>query len=256
MTKFRIEIIVLLLVLTAGVCTAQKRRNMRDSIVSTGFIGANYGYNIPGGNLYERFGNNSTIGAYAGYKTRKNNFYCLEWNYIFGEQVKEIGILDSISTTEGYLIDQEGKLADIRIFERGFTLHAQYAHVFPIREISPNPNCGLFLNAGIGMMQHKIRILDNGGKSPQLSGDYLKGYDRMTSGVSFSQFVGYWYMSNNHFVNFYFGFEAYEAITKSRRSWDYDLMRADTRQRFDVMYGVRAGWIIPLYRRHGKDDYI
>ncbi len=234
----------------------KKHHNMRDSIVSTGFISANYGYNLPGGNLYERFGNNSTIGALAGYKTRKNNFYIIEWNYIFGEHVKENGILDSISTTEGYLIDVEGKLSDIRIFERGFTLHAQYGHVFPIREISPNRNTGLFVSAGIGMMQHKIRIYDNGARSPQLSGEYLKGYDRMTSGISFSQFVGYWYMSNSRFVNFYFGFEAYEAITKSRRSWDYDLMRADTKQRFDVMYGVRAGWIIPLYRRHGKDEYI
>ena len=37
--------------------------------MSSGFIGADYGFNLPGGDLYERFGNNSTIGAYAGYKT-------------------------------------------------------------------------------------------------------------------------------------------------------------------------------------------
>lgn len=261
-TTFRVLIAVIVLLITASAASAQrvvqqkKKRNVRDSIVSSGFIGADYGYNLPGGDLYQRFGNNSTIGAYAGYKTKKNNFYALEWNYIFGEKVKETGMLDSISTSEGYLIDQEGKLADIRIFERGFTLHAQYGHLFPIREISPNPNCGLFLTAGVGMLQHKVRIIDNGGRSPQLRGEYLKGYDRMTSGLSFSQFVGYWYMSSNHFVNFYFGFEAYEAFTKSRRSWDYDLMRADTQQRFDVMYGFRAGWIIPLYRRHGKGEYI
>ena len=256
MKKLRLEIVLLTLVLTTGVMSAQKHRNVRDSIVSSGFISADYGFNLPGGDLYSRFGANSTIGAYAGFKTVKNNFYCLEWNYIFGGIVKENGMLDSISTSDGYLIDVEGKLSDIRIFERGFTLHAQYGHVFPIREISPNRNSGLFLNAGIGMLQHKIRIYDNGGRSPQLTGEYLKGYDRMTSGVSFSQFVGYWYMSSNRFVNFYFGFEAYEGITKSRRSWDYDLMRADTKQRFDVMYGLRAGWVIPLYRRHGKDEYI
>lgn len=247
---------MLVLLFTACVAHAQKRRNVRDSIVSSGFVGADYGYNLPGGDLYTRFGNNSTMGAIAGFKSRKNNFYILEWNYIFGEKVKESGMLDSIATSDGYLIDVEGKLADIRIFERGFTLHAQYGHLFPIKEISPNRNTGLLVTAGIGMLQHKVRIYDNGGRSPQLTGDYLKGYDRMTSGLSFSQFVGYWYMSSNRFVNFYFGVEAYEAITKSRRSWDYDLMRADTQQRFDVMYGFRAGWIIPLYRRHGKDEYI
>lgn len=239
----------------SNVLSAQKK-SIRDSVVSTAFIAASYGYFFPGGDLYERFGNNSTIGTYSGYKTKKNNFYAVEWNYIFGEHVKESGILDSIATSDGYLIDREGKLADIRIFERGFTLHAQYGHLFNIREISPNPNCGLFVHAGIGILQHKIRIYDNGGRSPQLSGDYLKGYDRMTNGVSFSQFVGYWYMSNNRLVNFYFGFEAYEAITKSRRSWDYDLMRADTKQRFDVMYGFRAGWVIPFFRSRSKTDYI
>lgn len=256
MRKFRVEFVVFAILLSASIANAQKHHNVKDSIIASGFMAANYGYNLPSGDLYTRFGNNSTIGAFAGYKTRKNNFYALEWNYIFGEHVKENGMLDSISTTEGYLIDVEGKLSDIRIFERGFTLHAQYGHLFPIREISPNRNTGLFVTCGIGIMQHKIRIYDNGARSPQLSGEYLKGYDRMTSGVSFSQFVGYWYMSNSRFVNFYFGFEAYEAITKSRRSWDYDLMRADTKQRFDVMYGARVGWIIPLYRRHGKDEYI
>lgn len=254
--KFQLEFtLIALLILTCSL-SAQRKRNMRDSIVASGFISADYGYNIPGGNLADRFGNNSTIGAYAGYKTRKNNFYAIEWNYIFGEDIKEYGILDSISTSDGYLIDQEGKLADIRIFERGFTLHAQYGHVFPIAGISPNRNSGLYITGGVGMMQHKLRIYDNGGRSPQLSGDYLKGYDRMTSGVSFSQFVGYWYMSNNRFVNLYIGFEAYEAFTKSRRSWDYDLMRADTQKRVDLMYGARIGWVIPLYRRHGKDEYI
>lgn len=253
--NYRKGIAVILFFVTAFMLHAQKR-SVRDSVVSSAFIGADYGYFFPGGDMYERFGSNSTIGAFSGYKTRKNNFYILQWNYIFGNNVKENGILDSISTSDGYLIDQEGKLADIRIFERGFTLHAQYGHVFSIREISPNPNCGLFISAGIGMMQHKIRIYDNGGRSPQLSGDYLKGYDRLTSGFSTSQFVGYWYMSNNHYVNMYFGFEIYEGFTRSRRSWDYDLMRADTKQRFDAMYGFRLGWIIPFHRRHSKAEYI
>jgi len=256
MKHFTVVIATLLLLTGATSLNAQKRRNMKDSIVGTAFIAADYGYNFPGGDLSQRFGNNSTIGAYAGYKTRRNNFYAVEWNYIFGEDIKEYGVLDSISTSEGYLIDHEGKLADIRIFERGFTLHAQFGHVFPVMAISPNRNSGLFINAGIGMMQHKLRIYDNGARSPQLSGEYLKGYDRMTSGVSFSQFVGYWYMSNNRLLNVYFGFEAYEAFTKSRRSWDYDLMRADTQKRIDLMYGARIGWVIPLYRRHGKDEYI
>jgi len=251
---FRGAFSLAILVITTLSLSAQKR-NVRDSLLSTGFVAASYGFHMPDGDLYERFGNHSTIGAYAGYKSKKNHFFAVEWNYIFGEDVKENGILDSIMTSDGYVIDQEGKLADLRIFERGFTLHAQYGHLFPIKEISPNRNSGILVTFGIGIMQHKIRILDNGGRSPQLSGDYLKGYDRMTSGLSLSQFVGYWYMSNSRFVNFYVGFEAMQGFTKSRRSWDFDLMRADTRQRTDLTWGARAGWVIPLYRRN-KREYI
>lgn len=242
--------------LVSNVLCAQKKNGVRDSLVSCGFVALGYGYFLPAGDLYTRFGNNSTIGTNAGYKSIKNNFFTFEWNYIFGNNVKENGILDSISTTEGYLIDVEGKLSDIRIFERGFTTHLQFGHLFPIKGISPNDNSGLLVNIGLGYFQHKIRIYDNGARSPQLSGDYLKGYDRLTSGISSSQFIGYWYMSNSRFVNVYAGFEVYEAISKSRRSWDFDLMRADTRQRFDAMYGFRVGWVIPLYRSTRKDDYI
>lgn len=230
-------------------------RNVKDSVITTGFIAATYGFFIPGGDLADRFGDNSTIGAFGGYKSKRNNFFAAEWNYIFGYKVKEDGILDSIKTSGGFVIDQEGKIADLRIFERGFTAHVQFGHLFPIKGISPNKNSGILVTCGVGMIQHKIRIYDNGGRSPQLRGEYLKGYDRLTSGVSFSQFIGYWYMSNSRYLNAYFGFEAYQGITKSRRSWDYDLMRADTRTRTDLLYGARVGFVIPIYRR-GRGEYI
>jgi hypothetical protein len=246
--------LMLLFLICAADGNAQSR-NVRDSIVSTGFITASYGHFIPGGDLAERFGDNSAIGALGGYKSANNNFFCAEWNYLFGYKVKENGILDSLKTSGNFIIDAEGKTADIRIFERGFTAHVQFGHLFPIKGISPNQNSGILVTGGIGMLQHKIRIYDNGGRTPQLSGDYLKGYDRLTSGVSFSQFIGYWYMSNSRYLNFYFGFEAYQGITKSRRSWDYDLMRADTRTRTDLLWGARAGFVIPIYRR-GRGEYI
>jgi hypothetical protein len=254
--KHRVLVLIFvgLALVSANNASAQSR-NVRDSIITTGFFAASYGYFIPGGDLAERFGDNSTIGAFGGYKSKRNHFITGEWNYIFGYQVKENGILDSIKTSGGFVIDQEGKMADLRIFERGFTAHVQFGHLFPINGISPNKNSGILLTCGIGMLQHKIRIYDNGGRSPQLTGEYLKGYDRLTSGVSFSQFIGYWYMSNSRYFNAYFGFEAYQGITKSRRSWDYDLMRADTRIRTDLLYGARVGFVIPIYRR-GRGEYI
>ena len=72
--KIYTAFIVLLLVLMGAQDAAAQKRNMRDSCVSTGFMAASYGYFMPGGDMYERFGNNSTIGTFAGYKTKKNNF--------------------------------------------------------------------------------------------------------------------------------------------------------------------------------------
>lgn len=227
---------------------------LKDSIVSCwGFTGT-AGYQLPGGDLAKRFGNNTNAGASIFYKTKKNYLFNLQWTYLFSNNLKENGVLDSIATSDGYLIDKEGKFADTRMFERGFTLNVSAGKVFN-QVFAPNRNSGLLLMGGVGYLQHKIRIYDNGGRSPQLSGDYIKGYDRLTSGVSFTEFVGWWYMGTHRFVNFYAGFEFVQGITKSRRSWDFDLMRADTHQRTDLLNGFRVGWVIPFYGKNGNHYY-
>ncbi len=244
--KSRLFIAVVLAVLFALPAQSQ---NLKDSVVRCASVSLSYGFQLPGGDLAERFGPNSTVGAATFFKTRKNFFYGLQWSYLFGEQLRETGIFDSISTSGGFIIDKEGKFADVRIFERGFTLHASGGKIFN-QFLSPNKNSGILLTGGVGYMQHKLRIYDNGARAPQLSKEYLKGYDRLTSGVMFSEFIGYWFMSESRYVNFFAGFEFYQGFTKSRRSWDYDLMRADTENRVDLLYGFRAGWVIPLYHRN------
>lgn len=231
-----------------------KAQDRNDSVYSAFAFSATYGYQVPGGDLAKRFGNNSNAGAAAWYKSQKNYLFNVQWTYLFGEHLLETGILDSISTADGFVIDKEGKTADIRKFERGFTLNASAGKVFN-GFMSPNPNSGFMLMGGVGMLQHKIRILDNGSRSPQLAGDYLKGYDRLTSGLSFTEFLGYWYMGKHRYINFYAGFEAVQAFTKSRRSWDYDLMRADTQKRTDLLYGFRVGWVIPIAYRNSSNLY-
>jgi hypothetical protein len=225
-----------------------------DTITPCFALQFSYAMQLPGGDLVQRFGPNSNAGIGLSYKTEKNFIFSANWSYIFGQKLRGENPLSIISTSGGFVIDREGKMADIRVFERGFTLGLSGGKIFN-SVLSPNKNSGLMLTGGVGYLQHKIKIYDNGARSPQLTKETLKGYDRLTSGVMVTEFVGFYYLSRSRYVNFYGGFEFNQGFTKSRRSWDYSLMRADTEQRLDLLSGFRVGWILPLYKAPARTKY-
>lgn len=245
--------ILLSLLLIAAYFACKAQVSVKDSSISTPLIGVSYGVHLPGADLARRFGPNSDISFSYMHKTKKNWLYSGQLSYLFGKEVKENGILDSIRDNNGYIIDQNGRYADVRLYERGWNIYAGGGKLFPVW--GPNPNSGIMAMGGIGFLQHKIRIEDIGNQSPQLSLDYRKGYDRLTNGLAFTEFIGYLYLSNKRLVNFYAGFEFTQAFTQSRRSWDYDLMRKDETNRTDLLWGVRAGWVLPLYKRAANKFY-
>ncbi|MEO5644093.1 MAG: hypothetical protein ABIQ40_14540 [Bacteroidia bacterium] len=225
-----------------------------DSIIPCFALSFTYALQLPGGDMVQRFGINSNLGIGFSYKTRNNWLYTGQWTYLFGKNLRGASPLDSISTSDGFVIDKEGKMADIRIFERGFTLGLSAGKIFNTF-LSPNKNSGFILSGGVGYLQHKFKIYDNGARSPQITKETLKGYDRLTSGIMTTEFLGYVYLSRNRYVNFFGGFEFNQGFTKSRRSWDYSLMRADTEQRIDLLSGFRVGWILPLYKTPARAKY-
>src|SRR5204863_8304518 len=121
--------------------------------------------------------------------------------------------------------------------------------------LSPNPNSGLMATVGAGLLQHKIRIENDDANAPQVLGDYVKGYDRLTNGLSITESVGWIYFGKNHIANFNFGFEFTQAFTKNRRSYNFDEMRKDDTNRLDLLYGFRVSWIIPFYGSKPKEFY-
>ncbi len=225
-----------------------------DTITPCFLVSFSGGLQLPGGDLVHRFGMNAAAGIGFSYKTKKNFLYSAQWSYMFGKDLRGENPLASIMTSEGHVIDREGKFADIRMFERGFTLGLSAGKIFN-NFLSPNKNSGFVLTGGVGYLQHKIRIDDNGARSPQITKETLKGYDRLTSGLMLTEFVGYFYLSRNRYVNFFGGLDFYQGFTKSRRSWDYSLMRADTENRIDLLSGFRIGWILPLYKAPARTKY-
>jgi len=217
-------------------------------------ISFTYGHYLPAGDLLKRFGNNSGIGGAFHYKLKNNFIIGAEGNFMFSRNVKEDGILAPIDSDDnGYVFNEDGQVAQILLFERGYTLGITTGKIFPI--IGPNPNSGLMIKAGIGFMQHKIRIEHQLDIIPQLEGDYIKGYDRLSNGLMLSQFIGYFNMSSNRFTNFYIGAEFFEGFTQNRRGFNYDTRQTDTARRTDIFMGMKIGWCILLYKRTASNYY-
>ena len=216
---------------------------------------ASYAYQIPGGDMAQRFGNNSVISGGFMMKTTANWLYGADFSFLFGNKVKiDEEIMLNLKTELGYIIDDGGSYAEYSLFERGFYVSARFGKLISV--LAPNPNSGIMVMGSAGYLQHKIRIevLDN--SAPQLVDDYKKGYDRLTGGFGINEFIGYMYLSNNNLLNFYGGIEFNQAWTKPLREVNFDTRLPDENQnRFDSSIGFRVGWMIPFFKRMPEKYY-
>lgn len=244
--------ILILLLCQGGKVFSQK--NIKERSENMPIISFHYGIYNPAGDLEKRFGSNSGIGLSFHYKTKSNYLIGAEGNFLFGRNVKENAILDQITSEDGEVFDKDSQISTILLFERGYTVTANIGKIFPI--IGPNPNSGLLIKLGGGFMQHKIRIEHQNNRIPQLDGEYYKGYDRLSNGLLLTQFVGYHNMSNSKLTNFYIGFEFMEGFTQNRREVNFDTKMKDTTKRLDILYGLKLGWCLSIYKRTSNDYYI
>lgn len=221
--------------------------SVKDSVFSFTFAGVTGGYSQPGGDLADRFGPNFSIGGTVHRKLRSNWLIGIQGDFIFGNEVRENGFLDDFRNSQGALISQDGLYGTVLLYERGWRAEMRVGKILPL--LGPNDNSGLLMMAGAGFIQHKIRIESQGDNLPYLQGEYTKGYDRLTNGYCLSEFIGYVNFGNRRRVNFFLGMEATQGFTQSRRDFDFDLRAKDDRKRNDLLFGVRAGWIIPLYKK-------
>jgi hypothetical protein len=231
------------------------QRNVRDSIIATPWIGVHYGFNGTAGDLSQRYGNLNHIGILAGYKTKKNWFWGMESNFIFGNQIRLSSLFTHLLDSKGNINDVNGDVAKVVLYARGFNVNFSIGKIFPV--FGPNPNSGIFVHAGAGFLAHKLRIETQDQVVPQLELDYRKGYDRLSMGPNIHEFIGYAFMANRGFVNFYAGFYAQQGFTKNMRTIFFDQPDVPVSQEtlFDYQYGVKAGWFIPFYKRQPKEFY-
>lgn len=223
-----------------------------DSAITVPLVGINIGGQLPFGDLANRFGGNLRAGGSFLIKTKGNWVYGIDAFYMFSKNVKE-DVLKQLKNSEGHITDNEGYPADLRVTERGLGVHAQFGRIFNFNK--KLPNSGIIFTIGVGYLQHKINLYDAQRRIAAVNGDLKKGYDHLSGGISFSQFIGYLHISENRFLNYYLGFEASQTLAKSFRKMNYNTGLPDTKQRFDGLAGFRIGWILPLYKKRPNDFY-
>ncbi len=93
--------------------------NVRDSTVLAPLISMTYAYQISGLDMNERFGNNSQVGGSFMVKDKRNFVYGVTGTFLFGSKLKESDLLKEVATERGYVVNDEGVNADVRLYERG-----------------------------------------------------------------------------------------------------------------------------------------
>lgn len=211
-----------------------------------------YSGHVSMADLKDRFGLHSMVGLSVEYKSKSNWLFGLQGHYMFGNNVLEDSLLNNLYNSFDFITATDGGPADLAFSQAGWLFGAKMGKLFALGE---NKNSGIKFEFGTGYIQHKIKIDNKDNNIAQLRDDYIKGYDRMSSGLYISQFIGYMHLSRNRRVNYYVGIDVIEGFTEGRRSWLYDVNRPDLAKRMDISAGLKMGWILPLYKGETGDKY-
>ena len=264
---------ILILVLTLAVNfvgLAQTPRNIAKEAIPVTMVQVTYAAQFPAFDTRTDYGFTNTIGGSLIHKTQSNWIFTGNGNFIFGNQLKgsRIDLLgESITTIYGEVIGGGGLPTSLAFFQRGLHFQAEVGKLFPM---APNPNSGLFVQFGAGYLWNRTRIdyqIETQNPPYPLMNDYQYGYDRMRGGWSLHGEVGYMVLSNTRIYNFSVSLEATYARTKHLRDYDFRVYYDengephinglnDKNQRFnDFYYGIRIGWMIPMYQRQPDEYY-
>lgn len=227
---------------------------IKDECINVWQCEINYAYQFSLTDMRAKYNRNpSTMGLGLSFKTKHNVIFGFEGSYLWGGYDDNgVSILRNIKTQTGNIINSYGEYGTVLMTQSGFYVGIKTGYVFAFSK--PNPNSGIVLNIGAGLLEHHIRIENRSNNTPPVLGDYKKGYDGLRNGIALRGFLGYQFLSNKKLVNFYGGVEYTFAWTKSRRNYDFNLRGKDNTQYHDSMIGIRVGWILPIYV-HAPEEY-
>lgn len=213
-----------------------------------------YGFQVPGGDLGDRFGNSLSPSLGVDWMQAERNWFVgLDAAFFFGQTVKE-DVLSPLRTTDGGIMGNDRQFADIQLRQRAYFAGLHMGKLFTLG--SGNHRSGLRVALGGGLFAHKIRIQDDPSRQvPQLSPEYKKGYDRLSIGPALRQNVGYQLLSRDGRINLHLSLEFLQGFTRNQRALNFDTREQERTQRLDLQFGVRATWTLPFYSGKGQTIY-
>lgn len=210
-----------------------------------------YGMDLPGADMADRFGLDYNAALDLDYNLTNGYFLGIHGHYILGPLVKE-DVISNIRSSDGNLISQQQLQSIITLKQRAF-LYGIHAGKF-INLSKKDAKHGFRLRVGSSIMSHYIIFNDESAATNQLLGDYGKGYDRLTRGITIEEFIGYQYISADERMNFYAGFSLVQGFTQNKRPVDFDTRMRNDEQRLDMLNGFRAGFVIKLFEFGNAED--
>lgn len=207
-------------------------------------IDVSYGMQLPLADMTEHFLYSFSIGGAVQYILPNNLMLGLCGDYMFSDEIGR-DVLSNIRESEGFLIDKFGRLTDVRLGQRTFFIGASIAYLIPV--FKRYKRSGIEIRFESGYFQHWINIEVLGSEVFALSGEYIKGYDRMTSGFAMRQYIGYRHLDKKRLINLFIGVNILEGFTRNRRNVNFDTMLTDDKDRLDVQIGFKLGLSIPFY---------
>jgi len=250
MKKILLIITVFSLILQVSAQEKKEKKSFDDAFL----ISPNYTFQLPMSDMFHSYGFNQNLGMEVAYKFGQNFMISVEGNFLFGSKVKDTLHLNNLLTKQGFIIGKDGNLEEVNLSGRGMNIMAKFSKIINFGPKSPNS--GLLLKFGVGFLDHKILIDVNDKNVPQLSNEIKTGYDRYTSGIAFSQYIGLIKLEKKKFLNLSFGIEATEGITQNRRPFDFGTAQKIDKTRFDVLIGFKLNWYLPVWMgKSSKEEF-
>ncbi|MCX8079765.1 MAG: hypothetical protein N3F09_00850 [Bacteroidia bacterium] len=206
----------------------------------------------PVGRFNERFGTFMTAGFQLSGMIQSKWVAGLNFKYGFTSKVKE-NTLILLMNEDGFVTNNEGNPADIRITGRMWHLMPEVCYKFPW--LAVNVNSGLLLGLGAGYAEHRIKFLDYAQTVAALENNLYKGYDRLSGGIILKQNVGYIFIGSNRLTNFRFDLYFMQHFARNLREINYDLGTTDMQPKWYFSGTLMATWILPLYKKSAEGKY-
>jgi hypothetical protein len=230
----------------------------------TPLLGSHSG-GMDGGNMNELYdGPYLNFDINWAYKWKSNWMVTLDGDLWFGynsdnltQRAERMG---DIFTPNGHLMSWGGYDGVVTLYNRGFAVRPGVAKIIPL--FRKNPDSGILLKLSGGwFMQKTVNTQDmNESEVPQLSEKMMPYYDHLRNGMILTQSVGFIFMSNRStYVNFKITFDLSECLSWSSRPYTIDnvmgLNGKDENTYFDLMAGIKIGWMFPFTGKTAYDYY-